>query len=398
MRRSLLTCFGVALAVVVAASCSDNEQTSPTGIMPNFVETTNSQECDVIDFNGFSHGDAITSVSLFGGDVTLSVSAFRNSPSGAVNATAYDTELWTLATRPNSTHNDTQLAIWCQDTGGGFNPLGFPTDASCDGIMPVVPDPNFADGGDDSQGGSITFTGFSSDFTWTIPSYWAVDDDGTQTITLYIDGSPVGASSGLGNATVELVEPAVQPITVDATLVLEGSGGIDNVEVCREGVEPGLGRITGGGGWIGMTADDGSEVKVTHGFTLHCDIELSNNLEINWPDHKWHIEKEFFLPGWPICYDDPDVSPEPPPAPVDTFEGMTIGKLNNVYGSPIHFLLQDAGEPGGKNDRGMIMIWAIGADPSVDTPILFVPLGFLDHGNLQFHYDQPHGCNVNKPC
>ena len=50
-----------------------------------------SLECEVIDFNDFTHADAITSISLFGGDVTLNVTAVRNDPSGAVNATAYDT-------------------------------------------------------------------------------------------------------------------------------------------------------------------------------------------------------------------------------------------------------------------------------------------------------------------
>src|SRR5688572_1032845 len=38
------------------------------------------------------------------------------------------------------------------------------------------------------------------------------------------------------------------------------------------------GRMTGGGGQIII-----GDVFVSRGFTLHCDITLSNNLEINWP-------------------------------------------------------------------------------------------------------------------
>jgi hypothetical protein len=367
---------------------------SPTGIMPNFGQTTDGQECDVIDFNGFSHGDAITSVSLFGGDAVLTVTAWRKSPEADVNATAYDTEIFTDATKPNNTHRDTQKAIWCQDTGGGFNPLGKPTDASCDGIMGVVPDPNFFDGGDDSQGGTITFTGFDAGYTWTIPSYWAVDDDGSQTISLYLDGNLVAASTGLGNATVELVTTGDGDVESEAMFKLLGSGGIDNVEVCREAEA--IGRFTGGGGQIIGFDDNGEEVRVTRGFTLHCDVELSNNLEINWPGYKWHIEKETFFHDTPLCYDAPGVDPEPPPAPFDTFEGHSVGRLNNVDGAYIHFKIQDAGEPGGKNDKMMIKIWDVGADPHTEAPILYVPFDFLDHGNLQAHYDQPHGCNVNK--
>jgi hypothetical protein len=60
--------------------------------------------------------------------------------------------------------------------------------------------------------------------------------------------------------------------------------------------------------------------------------------------------------------------------------------------------LIDDGEPGGKTDMGMIKIWGVGADMESDPPILDVSLRFLSHGNVQAHYDQPHGCNVNKPC
>ncbi|MDH3458479.1 MAG: hypothetical protein OER90_16675, partial [Gemmatimonadota bacterium] len=322
----------------------------------------------------------ITSVALFGGEATLSFSAFRDSPAGAVNATAYDTDLWDGASRPNNTHNDTQKQIGCTD---------------CDGVMAVVPDVDFDEDGDDTQGGSITVTGFDAGFDWSIPRYSAVDDDGTQTITLFLDGSEVAASSGLGDASVEVVDVLATSdgaVTNEAKFVLEGSGGVDNIEICRSA--GGVGRMTGGGTIRLEGMVDGSlmEVRFTHGFTLHCDILLSNNLEINWGGNQWHIEKESLENV--SCTDDPDVSPEPPVAPFDTFLANAYGRLNGVDGSYIEFKLQDAGEPGGKNDKAGLMIWAPNDTPYVDSPVVSVPFAFTVGGNLQAHYDQPHG---NKP-
>jgi hypothetical protein len=151
------------------------------------------------------------------------------------------------------------------------------------------------------------------------------------------------------------------------------------------------GRMTGGG-VVRLLDINGDLVRFTHGFTLHCDNTLSNNLEINWGGRQWHIEKESLENI--SCTDDPDVTPEPPPAPFDTFEANAFGRLDGVWGSYIWFKLQDAGEPGGNNDKAGLKIWAVGADPSIDDPVVYVPFDFTVNGNLQAHYDQPHG---NKP-
>ena len=66
-------------------------------------------------------------------------------------------------------------------------------------------------------------------------------------------------------------------------------------------------------------------VRITRGFTIHCDIILSNNLEINWSGgNKWHIDKPLTSA---TCVDDPAISPEPPAAPFDTFIGEGEGTL-----------------------------------------------------------------------
>lgn len=140
------------------------------------------------------------------------------------------------------------------------------------------------------------------------------------------------------------------------------------------------GRMTGGGGQVTV-----GDVYITRGLTVHCDIVLSNNLEINWPGNKWHLDKPLTSA---LCIDDPTVTPEPPPAPFDTFIGVGIGRLNGVDGYRVEFIFVDSGEPGGDNDKTQIQIFS----PSNEL-VLDVPLDFLDNGNLQAHYDQPHKNN-----
>lgn len=142
------------------------------------------------------------------------------------------------------------------------------------------------------------------------------------------------------------------------------------------------GRMTGGG-VVRMQDVAGDVVKITHGFTLHCDITLSNNLEVNWAGNQWHLEKESLSSV--VCSDDPAVDPEPPAAPFDTFCASAWGRLNGVWGSRIDFCLQDAGEPGGKNDKAGMTI----TDPGGGV-VLDVPFDMTMTGNLQAHYDQPH--------
>ena len=139
------------------------------------------------------------------------------------------------------------------------------------------------------------------------------------------------------------------------------------------------GRFTGGG----KIKDNGVWVKAA--FTLHCDITLSNNLQINWKGHKWHLKK-------PItdatCIDNPDISPVPPAAPIDTFIGEGEGKLDGKNGSFVRFTFVDAGEPGKGVDSAAIRIWKPGSDRTGEPDYQFS--GLLKKGNYQAHYDQPH--------
>ena len=182
------------------------------------------------------------------------------------------------------------------------------------------------------------------------------------------------------------------PTSAPPTIVpnFNGSGG-GPVPDCRDyfwkPVCQVFGRMTGGGGQDAEV--DGIEVYITRGFTIHCDLILSNNLEINWPGNKWHIDKPLTAA---TCIDDPTISPVPPRAPFDTFIGEGIGRLNGEDGSLIRFTFVDDGERGGDpHDFAGIQIFAPDG-----TLVLDVPVGTrLKNGNIQAHFDQPHNGNGN---
>jgi len=144
------------------------------------------------------------------------------------------------------------------------------------------------------------------------------------------------------------------------------------------GPDDATGRFTGGGHQIRV---DG--VRVTRGLTIHCDLLLSNNLEINWNGNSFHTTEHLETI---VCSDDPDIIQAPPPAPLDTLVGVGTGRFNNVDGYTIEFTLVDAGEPG-VDDEMRIYIYET-ANPA--NVILDVPQQKLTGGNLQAHYDQPH--------
>ena len=90
-----------------------------------------------------------------------------------------------------------------------------------------------------------------------------------------------------------------------------------------------LGRFTGGGHQIRV-----GEARVTRGLTIHCDLLLSNNLEVNWGGKQFHMTEHLTTVE---CSDDPDILEDPPPAPLDTLIGVGTGRYNGVDGYTIEF-------------------------------------------------------------
>ena len=140
----------------------------------------------------------------------------------------------------------------------------------------------------------------------------------------------------------------------------------------------GTGRFTGGGSQLRV-----GEARVTRGLTIHCDLLLSNNLEVNWGGNKFHMTEHLTTVE---CSDSPDITQAPPAAPLDTLIGVGTGRYNGTDGYTIEFTLVDYGEPG-RDDRMRILVYKTG---SPGTVVLNVPLQVLSGGNLQAHYDQPH--------
>ena len=147
----------------------------------------------------------------------------------------------------------------------------------------------------------------------------------------------------------------------------------------------GEGRFTGGG-----TLDLANGISVSNGLTLHCDLLLSNNLEVNWKDlqgdaHKFHLEDHFQTIA---CTDAPSIPQPPPDAPLDTMIGKGTGTFDNGNLSyTVEFTLVDAGEGSNAIDRIALKIYKT-SSPS--TIVLNFPLTDIIKGNLQAHFDQPH--------
>jgi hypothetical protein len=148
--------------------------------------------------------------------------------------------------------------------------------------------------------------------------------------------------------------------------------------ICNADADVGRGRFTGGG-QIRV-----GNVRVSRGLTIHCDLELSNNLQVNWGrGNKFHMTRHLTTVA---CTDDPLIDEFPPDAPIDTLVGIGTGRFNGRPGYTIEFTLKDAGEPG-RHDQMAIRIYETANTANV---VLDRPLQFLRGGNLQAHDDQPH--------
>jgi len=144
------------------------------------------------------------------------------------------------------------------------------------------------------------------------------------------------------------------------------------------------GRMTGGGS-VFTDEDDipPGNIRVTHGFEIHCDLSEPNRLEVNWKTSARGKENRFHLLELTsaTCIDDPAIEPNPPGADFDTFIGTGTGRYNGVDGATIEFTFTDAGEPG-TVDTATYRITA--ADGTV---VLEVSVKNLTFGNHQAHAD-----------
>lgn len=126
-------------------------------------------------------------------------------------------------------------------------------------------------------------------------------------------------------------------------------------------------RMTGGGGVQGT--------RVTFGFELHCHIGVTpNQLEINEGPNRFHLDKLTSA----NCSVTPGISPNPPPAGLDTYMGSGLGHFNGMPGATTQWIFQDAGEPSTGDTVSIIVKDAGGS-------VVVAAAGTIRGGNIQAH-------------
>jgi hypothetical protein len=362
----------------------------------------------VIDFEGLAEGAVVSSLDCTSGGVTCTAD-----PGGSISV---------FGLNPALAGN--QAMIFDSDCAGGCS--GGDTDLNIGqgNVLIVSEDGDSTDPDDADVLGErfdIDFSAFGEG-TVEVTSIDVADielEEGGAFVDLFAGAAFTGFIVRVdlpqtGDGVVQTVAIGVSGVA-SMQVVLNGSGAIDNLRVRPEHELPAFARITGGG-WR-VTGSNGESVRSSNGLTLHCDLTLANNLQVNWDGgNKWHINK---VVDAAFCFDDPAFTPEPPAAPADTYVGLDVGKLNNADGAVACFILADHGEVAGDPDgpdQALIRIWDVGFDPGItaddlDDPgfdclasssdpytdpntVLFVPLSDVS-GNLQFHFDQPHKGNNN---
>jgi len=221
---------------------------------------------------------------------------------------------------------------------------------------------------------TLTCGGSTTTKTGSI-SFTATGRTATETATGTWPGSPLSTNCTVtGSATLTSTGSTV-------TITINGSSSASlSCSVTNE-------RMTGGGSVfvdLGSTAevliDGGTDAltRITHGFEIHCGAPLRkpNTLEVNWPDHHFHLET--LTSG--VCVCNPTLlPPDNPDAGFNEFIGLGTGKLDGVAGANIAFDFTDQGEPG-TNDTEAIII----KDPGGSTVLSF-PTTKLTFGNQQAH-------------
>lgn len=132
------------------------------------------------------------------------------------------------------------------------------------------------------------------------------------------------------------------------------------------------GHMTGGGSIV-----DPQGLRVTHGFTLQCDVADTdaNSLQVNWgKGERFHLD----VLTSAFCGDDPSIAPDPPPAGFDSYGGTGSGRYNGVPGATAEWRFTDAGEPGSSDSIELVI-------KDADGNIVLTVGGTLTTGNHQAH-------------
>ena len=125
--------------------------------------------------------------------------------------------------------------------------------------------------------------------------------------------------------------------------------------------------------WIGSGSIIQGDLRVTHGFKLHCSVDqLPNNLQVNWGGNHFHLTQLTAV----VSSDNTAIDPKPPRGGCDTYHGWGVGKYDGVDGYQAEWIFTDAGEPG-RGDWAWIKITAPNGDTVMEVK------GHLKSGNHQ---------------
>jgi hypothetical protein len=178
--------------------------------------------------------------------------------------------------------------------------------------------------------------------------------------------SPTGPTAALTGSLANETDPCLATI---ATVTTVDDPAPPPTSTCS-------GRFTGGGFQINTNG-----LRVSRGFTLHCDARLSNNFEVNWAGgNNFHIDKN---PTDVTC--SLIANPNPPDAPVNRIEINGTGTLNGAPATVTLVLVDNGEKAGAPPDQAYIVVnGTVLTNGSFDDP---AP---IDGGNIQAHFDQPH--------
>ena len=262
-------------------------------------------------------------------------------------------------------NNPNLRKIWVQELQQPFNPSSLPCGITVVGITL-------------SPASATNDVGQSHTVTATLTDLLGNPQTGIL-VTFTVTSGPntgvsgTGTTDASGHATFTYTSVAAGTDEIEACFLNQAGQELCSQVVTKEWKIPPVleGRMTGGGSIF--TANG---TRVTHGFTLRCDITRGpNNLQIDWQGNRFHLDTLTSA----VCTDDPAIAPNPPSAGFDTYRGRGTGRYNGVPGATATWTFTDQGEPG-KSDRAAITI----TDANGNV-VLNVALTVLDKGNHQAH-------------
>jgi hypothetical protein len=149
----------------------------------------------------------------------------------------------------------------------------------------------------------------------------------------------------VGGKAIDPFGPAGSNILYGAQnrLISYANGGTNPCD-CNCDNEHEEGRMTGGGSIFLKTGAIGAAAgtRVTHGFQLHCAQnsikggpiqDVNNRLEINWSQSKFHL----YHLNSVECFETAIVQAPPKSAPIDTLQGVGLGRFSGTINGKTYF-------------------------------------------------------------